>query len=151
MPFEVIDREVRFPETSRETFGNRGADHQRACEAGSACGCARVHIFHFDLGLACGALEQTGRMDEMIARSNLGHNSPMFFMLGDLRGDFARQQFMSAQDRDGCLIARGFEREDCFHLNRETRAVASHFLGRREGRPPNHFFTASPLGAFCCA
>src|SRR5207237_3649071 len=50
-----------------------------------------------------------------------------FFMLGDLRGDFARQQFTSAQDRDGCLIARGFEREHCFHLNRETRAVASHF------------------------
>src|SRR5437660_8930923 len=75
----------------------------------------------------------------MIARSNLGHNSPMFFMLGDLRGDFARQQFMSAQDRDGCLIARGFEREDCFHLNRETRAVASHF-SRTARRPSSKSF-----------
>src|SRR5207248_6460030 len=75
------------------------SDHQRACETGSACGRERVHIFHFDLGLACGALEQTRRMDEVIARSNLGHNSPMFFMLRDLRGDFAQIGRASCRER----------------------------------------------------
>src|SRR3979411_2997731 len=35
MAFEMIDREIRFAETDRETFRNRCADHQRTCETGS--------------------------------------------------------------------------------------------------------------------
>ena len=38
MTFEMIDREIRFAETERETLGERGADHQRTGQPGPACG-----------------------------------------------------------------------------------------------------------------
>ena len=38
MAFEMIDREIRFPETERETLGERRADHERTGQTRSARG-----------------------------------------------------------------------------------------------------------------
>jgi len=44
-------------------------------------------------------------MQEMIARRDLGHDAPKFFMLRDLRSNFTGQKLAIPQDRDRRLIA----------------------------------------------
>ena len=44
MSFEMIDGEVRFAKTDRQSFGNRCADHERARQTGSAGRGKRIHL-----------------------------------------------------------------------------------------------------------
>jgi hypothetical protein len=46
----------------------------------------------------------------MIPRSYFRDDAAIGFVLR-LRGNFTREQFVPAQDRDGCFIARSFNRE----------------------------------------
>ena len=54
-------------------------------------------------------------MHEVIARRNFRNNAAESFVLGDLRSDFARQQFVSAQNRHSGFVTRRFQRQDDFH------------------------------------
>src|SRR2546425_9193544 len=121
MTLEMVDREVRFAKADGETFRNGGADHQRTGEAGSA-GCGkRVDLRHLDLSLARYQLEESGRVHQMITRSDFGNNAAIFSVFRYLRRDFAGQQLRagvavaSAQDRDRGFVARSFKSQDCFH------------------------------------
>src|SRR6266581_1212151 len=121
MSFEMVDREVRFDEANCQTLRNRRANHERTRQTWSAGRRKCINVRHADPSVTCRAFQKSRRVHEMIARSNLGHDSTIFFMRGDLRCDFAGKQLRAgvvigaAQDRYGGLVARGFEREDRLH------------------------------------
>jgi hypothetical protein len=111
MAFEMIDREVRFAKANRLSFGIRRANHERTRQTGSA-GCRKyIDHRHVDLCIKCRLFQKSRRVHKMIARSNLGYDPAMFFMLGDLGSDFAGKQLQAgvavapAQNRDGGFVA----------------------------------------------
>ena len=76
------------------------------------------------LCLAYRALEQQGGMDQMISRCDFRHNSPEFFVLGNLRGDFARDQLRPrlaiAQNGYSRFVAGSLQSQDRFHKWRDA-------------------------------
>ena len=114
MAFEMIDCEVRFAKAYCQTLGDGRANHERTGQSGTAGGRKCIHFRQINLGRACSAIEQPRRVDQMIARRDLRHDPAEFFMRGNLRRDLAGKQLVpgvivaSAQDRNGGLIARGF-------------------------------------------
>jgi len=57
MAFEMIDRQIWFPKTDCEAFGDGRTDHERAGEAGAAGRSKGIDIWHIDPGDGCGAFE----------------------------------------------------------------------------------------------
>ena len=84
MAFEMIDREVGFAETDRETFGDGRADHERTGQARSGGRGECIDIDEVDLGRPDGPLEQPRRVHEVIARGDFWNHAAVFFMLGYL-------------------------------------------------------------------
>src|SRR5207245_11290867 len=72
-------------------------------------------------------------MNEMIARCDLRHDPTVFFVRGDLRGDFAREQLRggiavaAAQNRDRSFITGGFKGQYC-HVERSRDISRSNNL-----------------------
>jgi hypothetical protein len=87
----------------------------------------------------------------MMARSDLGHDATVGLMGGDLRGDFTREQFATAQDGDGRFVARRLDREEEITWSNRVmdRWTAAHYYSITPSPP--YFFTAPPFGAVCCA
>jgi hypothetical protein len=65
-------------------------------------------------------------MDQVIPRRDLRHDTAEFFMLGNLRRDFAREQvraalvFSTAQNGYSGFVARSLQGQDRFHKWRDA-------------------------------
>ena len=73
-------------------------------------------------------------MQEMVARRDLGDHAAIRLVF-PLRGNFAYQQMVAAQNRDGCLVAGRFNREDGCHLLSSQRYVLREFSDAQKRVP----------------
>jgi hypothetical protein len=71
----------------------------------------------------------------MMPRSDLRHNASVGLMHGNLRRNHAREQFPSAQDGDGRLVAGRFNRKK----ERAQFLGKKGMTGRKDGEPAFSF------------
>ena len=90
VPFEMIDREIRFPKSERETFGSGRSDHQRRRETRPRRRGERIDLRERDARFLHGRRKQPRHVHEVIARSDFRDHAAVLAMLR-LRSDFARQ------------------------------------------------------------
>ncbi len=119
---QVVDGEPGFAEADGEALGGGGAEHERGGQAGAARRGEGVHIFQGDPGGGEGAPDDGPERAEMIARGDFGDDAAGGGVEGDLRGDFAGQELLAAQERDGGFIARRLDRQH------QPRGARLHYL-----------------------
>ena len=112
MSLEMVDGEIRFTETNRQTFGDGRSNHERNGQAGSARRREGIDADDVDPGVADCAFEQARRVHEVTSRSDFRHDASIRLVLG-LRCDVAHEQLRAAQNGDGRFVAGSFERENC--------------------------------------
>src|SRR5438045_3145463 len=132
MAFEMVDGEIWLAETKREPFCDGSTNHERASQTGARCRCKCVYFIQGNGRFLHRALQKRWRVQQMITRSYFRDNAAIGFVL-PLRCNFARQQFVATQDRDGCLVARSFNREEGLHGCVVPYAVIPRLAKRAEG------------------
>ena len=111
--FEVVDSDEGLVEGEGEGFGVEDADEERAGEAGAFGDGDSVEIGEGDAGLGDGLADDGDDVAQVLARGELGDDSAVGGVKGDLGGDDVREDLgAGADDGGGGLVATAFDAED---------------------------------------
>ena len=91
MSLEMIYREKWLVRTDGQPLGGGTSDKKRASQARSGGGREGVELLYCDLRFGERLLEQTGQVNEMIARREFWHHAAELLMRLNLRSHFVCQ------------------------------------------------------------
>ena len=126
MAFEVVDGDEGKVLGEGQGLGVGDADKQCSGEAGAGGDGDGIEIGEADVGLGEGGADDGNDGAKMLAAGQLGDDSAVGRVGGDLRGDDRRKSALAAlDDGRGGLVARGFDAED--------EATPAHFFSLEGG------------------
>ena len=98
---EMVDADERLVERKGQRLGRRDADEQGADETGAVRHSDLVDVLERHAGLAHGLIDDGHDVDDVLARSDLWHNTAKFLVNGDLRRDDVRQDRAATAQHGG--------------------------------------------------
>ena len=96
MAFEMVDTDERLVERKGQGLGRRDADEQCADESRSVRHGDLVDVRERHTGLADGLIDDGHDVDDVLARSDLRHDTAKLLVNGNLRRDDVRQDRAAA-------------------------------------------------------
>jgi hypothetical protein len=110
---EVVDGDEGLVEGEGHGFGAADADEQGAGESGTFCNCDCVNLIERDAGFGERPANDGDDVADVFARGDLGDDSSIEGMLGDLGGDDVGEDFAAGADDGGCgFVAGGLDRQN---------------------------------------